>query len=245
MSCNNCPSNIFPPPSSNPFEPGPVKPNPTMPSVINTIISSYPRPCTNCSMKPTTQSSNNRFLNAACNYAPFTIYIGEYPIIYNLYLGEITGYLPISNGYQVITIIGEQNYVYIQKSIMIPSNETVTIAICNVQDGLDFTIINDTISKSYFTNAQIRVCNLAIGTSPLDVNIGNHNAIFYNIYYQNTTNFKSLPSGQYFYYILNEFHNLIFSANLNLQSNLRYTIYIFHWNLQTPHDLHVLIVEEH
>ena len=86
MSRNYPPSNKTPnhgdrTPAINSFEPGPVKLNPTTPSIISILNSSYSLPFATCSIKPNTLSGNVRYLNAACDYASFTIYIVQYPII--------------------------------------------------------------------------------------------------------------------------------------------------------------------
>ena len=117
-------------------------PNFSLPNIIGTIISTYPRPnepCMFCNAN-STRVGNVRFLNTAVEYNPFVIFINENVFSTGLVFGEITNYAKVSAGRIVVTLMGENGYIYLQKPVEIQSSESVTIAIKiiihnNLQNG--------------------------------------------------------------------------------------------------------------
>lgn len=94
-------------------------PNFSLPNIIGTIISTYPRPnepCMFCNAN-STRVGNVRFLNTAVEYNPFVIFINENVFSTGLVFGEITNYAKVSAGRIVVTLMGENGYIYLQNRL--------------------------------------------------------------------------------------------------------------------------------
>ncbi len=241
-------------PLPNPGEGGPAFPGNTgtmgglnIPAIIGTIITTFPRPNAPCRFcaNPGQAYGNVRFLNAASNYNPFRIYINDQLFVSQLNFSEVTSYEKVPSGYQIVTVMGENQYIYIQKPVMIPRDGSVTVAICNTENGLDLFVISDSsCSKTNYLSC-LRVCNLSFNSGPLSVIVGNNDLRFMNVGYQEVTNFRILSPSSYIFYVLNGNRNIILSSGLNVQPNVSYTMYLFNWNISSPDAITVLIVEEH
>lgn len=245
-------------PLPNPGEGGAVYPGPgetvnanppglNIPAIIGTIITGFPRPNAPCRFctNPTQVSGNVRFLNAAAGYNPFTVYIGDQLFVEALGFSELTSYEKIPSGYRIVTVMGENQYIYIQKPLMIPREENVTVAICNTPGGLDLFVVRDsTCSKRNYLSC-MRVCNLASGSGPLSVTVGNNQLRFPNIAYQEVTEYRILPPSPYVFYVLNQNRNILLASGLNVQSDVSLTLYLLQWNPASPDAVTALIVEEH
>ncbi len=241
-------------PLPNPGEGGPVFPGNTgsvgglnIPAIIGTIITTFPRPnapCRFCS-NPGQSYGNVRFLNAASDYNPFRIYINDQMFVSQLNSSEVTSYEKVPSGYQIITVMGDNQYIYIQKPIMVPKDGSITVAICNTESGLDLFVVSDSSCQKTGFLSCLRVCNLSFNSGPLNVVVGNNDLRFMDVNYQEVTNFRILSPGNYLFYVINNNRNIILSSSLNVAANVSYTMYLFNWNLSSPDAITVLIVEEH
>lgn len=248
----NEPVNLLP----NPGEGGPIDQGwggsisggQLIPSIIGTIISSHPRPtvpCRFCS-QPGSASGSVRFLNAASGYNPFTVYVDNQLFATDFSFGEMTEYEKVANGYRIITVMGENQYIYLQKSILVPRDETITIAICNSQTGMDLFVISDAecnVGGAY--GSCIRTCNLSYSSGPLNVVIGNNDVVFRNIAFEEATGYKMIWPGDYVYYVTKGVRNILVSSNIAIKPNVSYTIYLLNWNRYAADSVRVLVVEEH
>lgn len=253
-------------PLPNPGEGGPVFPNmgnmgnmggnntTMLPNVIGTIISTHPRPNEPCRFcNPTsTRIGYVRFLNAATGYNPFVIFINENLFSNSLNFGEITEYEKVASGTQVVTIMGENGYIFVQKQVEFMENEYVTIAIINTESGLDIQVIQDTGCDRGANMGCIRAANLAFNSGPLTVVIGNQYITFQNLRYQAVANFESAWPGLYIYTVSRNMierfpgfgGNILLTSAINLQRNRNYTIFLLSWKRDSSDSIKALVVED-
>lgn len=241
-------------PLPNVGEGGPVFPGTTggnaglnIPAIIGTIITTFPRPnapCRFCANQNQTYG-NVRFLNAASNYNPFRVYVNDQLFVSPLNFSEVTEYEKVPSGYQIVTVMGDNQYIYLQKPIMVPRDGSITVAICNTENGIDLFVVSDSsCAKSNYLSC-LRVCNLSFNSGPLSVVIGNNDVQFMNVNFQEVTNFRVLAPANYIFYVVNGNRNIILSSSLNVRVDVSYTMYLFNWNISSPDAITVLIVEEH
>ena len=217
-----------------------------IPAIIGTIITTLPRPnapCRFCANQNQTYG-NVRFLNAAAGYNPFRIYVNDQLFVSPLNFSEITSYDKVPGGYQIVTVVGDNQYIYVQKPIMVPRDASITVAICNTENGIDLFVISDTsCNRSNFVSC-LRVCNLSVNSGPLTVVLGNNEVSFMNVGYQEVTNFKVMPPARYLFYVLNNNRNILLSSSVDVKADASYTMYLFNWNISSPDAITVMIVEE-
>ncbi len=241
-------------PLPSPGEGGPAFPGTTggntglnIPAIIGTIITTFPRPnapCRFCANQSQTYG-NVRFLNAASNYNPFRVYVNDQLFVTPLNFSEVTEYEKVPNGYQIVTVMGDNQYIYLQKPIMVPRDGSITVAICNTENGIDLFVVSDSsCAKSNYLSC-LRVCNLSFNSGPLSVVIGNNDVQFMNVNFQEVTNFRVLAPANYIFYVVNGNRNIILSSSLSVRVDVSYTMYLFNWNISSPDAITVLIVEEH
>lgn len=84
-----------------------------------------------------------RFLNATHGYPAFRIFVDGTRVVNLLDSAEASGYVRIPAGNRVITITGQDGYVYIDQALPFPSSSTSTVAIINRAGGLMLTRIAD------------------------------------------------------------------------------------------------------
>lgn len=235
----------------NPGEGGPVYSGNTLQNIIGTIISSHPRPNGNCQFcgLGATQIGKIRFLNTASNYNPFLIYFNSALFADSLGFAEMTEYESVPAGYQTVSVVGENGYIYIQKRVQIVRNSTVTMAIINTASGIDLMPIEDTACDNNYQVACIRAVNLSYNSGPLNLVIGQRNVIFQNITYMQVADYKNIWPGTYNYYVTKtgtqqNTNQVILSSVMNIKNNGAYTVYMFNWNRNSTNAIRVLIVEE-
>ena len=240
-------------PLPNPGEGGPVYPgsgsgwpNINIPSIIGTIITTYPRPNAACRfcVRPGQTYGSVRFLNAASNYNPFRVYVNDQLFVNTLGFSEVTAYEKVPDGYQIITVMGDNQYIYIQKPVMIPRDGSITIAICNTESGLDLFVVDDNACNRNSYVSCIRACNLSFNSGPLTVVVGNNDIRFMNVSFQEVTNYRIIMPSEYAFYVMNSNRTVLVSSIININADASYTIYIFNWNISSPDALRVLIIEE-
>lgn len=170
-----------------------------------------------------------RVLNAAVNYNPFSVSIGNTNIATNLDQGAITRYNQVNQGYQTVTLSGPNGYIYVQKQVYIGDGMT-TIAIINAVSGLDLLPISDTACATNNFSACIRTANLAYYSGPINVRLGN--LVFSSVPFRDVTSFSRVTAGNYTAQISRSQNpgNTLLSVPLNLNSNRIYTLYLMNWN---------------
>ncbi len=225
-----------------------------LPTIIGTIISTYPRPnepCRFCS--PTNPRAGfARFLNTASGYNPFVVFLNDNMFSKSLNFSEVTAYEQIGRGTQVVTIMGENGYIYVQKQVEFKDDEYITIAIINTESGLDIQVIGDNGCDRGNNMACVRAVNLAYNSGPLSVTIGNQYLTFPNLRYQDVADFESVWPGLYVYTVSRNMTarfpgfggNVLLTAAVNLQRNRNYTMYLLNWNRESNDTIKALIVED-
>lgn len=170
-----------------------------------------------------------RVLNAAVNYNPFSVSIGNTTVATSLDQGSITRYSQVNQGYQTVTLSGSNGYIYVQKQMYIGDGMS-TIVIVNSASGLDLLSVSDTACATNSFSSCIRVANMAYYSGPVNVKLGN--VIFSSIPFQDVTSFSRVSSGSYTAQISRPQrpNNILLSVPLNLNSNRIYTLYIMNWN---------------
>lgn len=170
-----------------------------------------------------------RVLNAAVNYNPFSVSIGNTTVATSLDQGSITRYSQVNQGYQTVTLSGSNGYIYVQKQMYIGDGMS-TIVIVNTASGLDLLSVPDTACATNSFSSCIRVANMAYYSGPVNVKLGN--VIFSSIPFQDVTSFSRVSSGSYTAQISRPQrpNNILLSVPLNLNSNRIYTLYIMNWN---------------
>lgn len=223
------------------------------PNIIGTIISTHPRPnepCRFCNPN-IAMSGNVRFLNAANGYNSFVVFINENLFSTNFTFGELTGYERVASGNQMVTVMGENGYIYIQKPVRIQNNERITIAIINSESGLDIEVIDDIKCNRNNNMSCIRAVNLAYYSNPLSVVIGNQYINFNNLRFKDVSNYETIWQGQYIYSVMRNMVARVpgmggvtlLTSQLNIQNNKNYTMYILNWQ-NSSDAIKVVIVEE-
>lgn len=225
-----------------------------LPNIIGTIISTYPRPnepCRFCS--PTNpRAGYARFLNAATGYNPFVVFLNENMFSSSLNFAEVTAYERVGRGTQVVTIMGENGYIFVQKQVEFRNDEYVTIVIINTESGLDIQVISDNGCDRGSNMACVRAANFAYNSGPLTVTIGNQYLTFPNLRYQDVADFESAWPGLYVYTVTRNMNarfpgmgvNVLLTAAVNLQKNRNYTMYLLNWKRDSNDSIKVLIVED-
>lgn len=248
-------------PLPNPGEGGAVYPgnnnnrpgNNFIPSIPGTVIITYPRPNENCSFCNPGSNRNGmvRFLNAANGYNPFWIYINDKLLANDFGFADITEYVEVAAGTPVITLMGENGYVYLQQPVEIQSQSTVTMAIVNTDSGLGLKVITDTNCDRNRNASCVRVGNLTYSGGPLNVVIGNRYVTFRNVNSGEVTDFASIWPGEYPYTVSRTNNTMypvygsttLLQSAIYLQRDKNYTIYLFQYNPSSD-AIKALIVED-
>lgn len=170
-----------------------------------------------------------RVLNAAVNYNPFSVTVGNTNMATSLDQGSITRYSQMNQGYQTVTLSGSNGYIYLQKPVYIGDGMT-TVAIINAASGLDVMAISDTACAANSFSACIRVANLAYYSGPINVGLGN--LVFSSVPFRDVTSFSRVSAGNYTARISRPQNpgNTLLSVPVNLNANRIYTLYLMNWN---------------
>jgi len=228
-------------PLPNPGEGGPVYPGNNviggitiLPGIIGTI---WPR------------ASRVRFLNAAFGYSAFRVFINNRRFVNLLNYASATTYGRVTAGYQTVSIVGTDGYIYIQKTMPFQTNGISTIAIINTASGLDLLQIPDTCCPPTNGYSSFRIGNLAYNSGPLDVLMSDGRVVYSDLRYKEVAAFKRIMPGTYqFFYADTDLvpmpvssdietldsawlgvyppHETFGSLYLDVTSNAIYTIYL-------------------
>lgn len=239
-------------PLPNPGEGGPVFPGNNgggnggnnmgtiIPTIPGTIIITYPRPNENCSFCNPGSNRNGkvRFLNAASGYNPFWVYINDKLLVNDFSFADVTEYVDVAEGDPVITLMGENGYVFLQQPINVRSGAVSTVAIVNTVSGLGLKMIADENCDRTKTSSCVRVGNLSYNSGPLNLVVGNRYATFRNVNSGEVTDFATLLPGEYGYTVSRTNNTMypiwgsttLLQSVIYLQRDKNYTIYLFQYN---------------
>jgi hypothetical protein len=154
MENRNTPTTLLP----NPGEGGPVFPGSELPGATPVIPLPNPgeggpvnpgnsgvivQPLPQIPVIAPTRYAAVRFLNATHGYPAFRIFIDGARAVNLLSAGTASGYIRIPAGSRVITVRGQDGYVYLEQALPFASSSTSTVAIINRAGGLMLTKIED------------------------------------------------------------------------------------------------------
>lgn len=125
-------SNIPVIPLPNPGEGGAVNPGTTGGTIIIQPLPGVP-----------VRYAAVRFLNATHGYPAFRIFVDGVRAVNLLSSGTASGYIRVPSGSRVITIAGQDGYIYLEQPLSFPASSTSTVAIINRAGGLSLTRIAD------------------------------------------------------------------------------------------------------
>ena len=125
-------------PLPNPGEGGAVAPG-----TSDTAGSIVIQPLPGATITVPTRYAAVRFLNATHGYPPFRIFVDGTRVVNLLSAGTASGYVRIPSGSRVITVAGQDGYIYIEQPLSFSSGSTSTVAIINRAGGLSLTQIAD------------------------------------------------------------------------------------------------------
>ena len=123
-------------PLPNPGEGGPVNPGGSNGGIVV-------QPLPDFTITVPTRYAAVRFLNATHGYPPFRIFIDGTRAVNLLSAGTASGYIRIPAGSRVITVRGQDGYIYLEQALPFPASSTSTVAIINRAGGLMLTRIAD------------------------------------------------------------------------------------------------------
>ncbi len=224
-----------------------------VPSIPGTIIITYPRPNENCSFCNPGSDRNGkvRFMNASNGYNPFWVYINDKLLVNDFGFAEITEYVDVATGKPVITLMGENGYVYLQQPVDVASGSTLTMAIVNTDSGLGLKVINDVNCDRNRNASCVRVGNLTYNGGPFNVVVGNRYVNFRNVSSGEVTDFATIWPGEYPYTVSRTSNPMypvwgsttLLQSAIYLQRDKNYTIYLFQYN-PSADAIKALIVED-
>lgn len=239
------------PTTPSPSTPSVNRPGGILPVLIGTIVTTYPRPNEPCRF---CAPNNNRvgtirFLNTAAGYNPFSVYVNENLFSQSLNFAEVTEYEKVNSGSPIITLVGPEGYIFLQKPLEVPSGSVMTVAIINTNNGLDILPIHDEECRAPLNMGCVRAANLSPNSGPLNVVIGEQYITFQNVQYQEVTDYKNIWPGHYNYYVSRNRMRMsppevLLSASMHVRAGSSLTVYLFNWRNNDPGAIRALIVEE-
>ncbi len=177
-------------PLPNPGEGGPVWPN--------YPIVNRPSLCFHCTFP---RSGMVRFLNTVSGYEPFRISLGNTQVSDQFPYGSMTAYGRVAPGYQMVTVSGQNGYIYLQKTLPFRADSRSTVAIVKTASGMDLMQISDDICPYQGAMACLRLCNLDYYSNPLDLLTSGGRVAASNVQYREVTPFKRIRPGEYQFYL--------------------------------------------
>ena len=177
-------------------------------------------------------------MNAASGYNSFWVYINDKLLVNDFGFADVTEYVDVATGEPVITLMGENGYVYLQQPITVKNGMMATVAIVNTASGLGFKTITDENCDRARNASCVRVGNLSYNSGPLNVVIGNRYVTFRNVNSGEVTDFATIWPGEYSYTVSRTNNTMypiwgsttLLQSVLYLQQDKNYTIYLFQYN---------------
>lgn len=84
-----------------------------------------------------------RFINASHGYAPFRVVIDNRRVVTLLESGEASCYVRVNSGTRLVSILGTDGYVYLQKTLFFSAGRSYMVTIINRNGGLDLMNVPD------------------------------------------------------------------------------------------------------
>ena len=126
-------------PLPNPGEGGAVFPGGNSGSTGSIVI----QPLPGATITVPTRYAAVRFLNATHGYPSFRIFVDGTRVVNLLGAGTASGYVRIPAGSRVITVAGQDGYIYLEQDLPFTSGSTSTVAIINRAGSLALAQIAD------------------------------------------------------------------------------------------------------
>lgn len=212
----------------------------------SSVITVTPRPIIPCYYCDSEQYGIIRFLNAAVGYPPFLIFINDQLAVSGLDNGVLSQYGRVSAHLQEVSVKGQNDYVYLKKTINVPINGAITVAIINTDSGPDLTVIAEIYCNGGINTGCFRVCNLSITNREVNVFFNDGSVMFRDVTYKDVTSFQYPATGYYMVTVSDSSGytgNILLSANIYVRGNAAYTLYIYNRN-NIPDAIRILIVED-
>lgn len=186
-------------------------------------------PCPGCFPTPS-QGVLMRFLCATPDFSNLTVEVGNRTILNGMNLADISRYLQYSRGFQRITVMAPNGYVFLQQSVFLENN--CTVAIVSSGNRMQLTVINDPGCTSASNASCLRVCNLAYYSGPVNITLSNGFLRFTNVRPGEAGSFSRLRSGSYMVSVARSARPLVnlLSTYINLDRSRVYTLYVINWN---------------
>lgn len=142
-----------------------------------------------------------RFLHAAYNYPALRVFINQGRFVNLLNYASATNYGQVAAGYQTVTLMGTDGYIYLQKTMPFQANGISTMAIINTASGIDLLQIPDTCCPPAGNFGSLRIGNLAYNTTPMDVIMSDGRVVYADLRFKEVGAFKRIVPGTYqFFY---------------------------------------------
>ena len=142
-----------------------------------------------------------RFLNAAYNYPALRVLVGNNRFVNLLNYASASSYGQVRPGYRMVSIVGPDGYIYLQKSLPFQAGTIQTIAIINTASGMDLLQITDTCCPPGNGYSSFRIGNLAYNSGPLDVLMSDGRVVYSDLRFKEVGAFKRIMPGTYqFFY---------------------------------------------
>ncbi len=211
--------------------------------------------------------ANVRFLNAAYGYRAFRIHVSGAGRINFLGYASTSGYGRVAAGYQTVTVMGLDGYVYFQKTVPFQGSSSCTMAIINRSGGLDLLQIPDLCCDPSNRVSNFRVSNLASYSQPIDVLLADGRTIYADLRFKETAMYKRIRPGHYEFLFANTdqlpmpryadiesldssftgtypIPDVLASLSLTVRPNTNYTVYLL-TSSPEPNTIQTLVVEDH
>ena len=200
-------------------------------------------PCPSCIFPVPSRNIFVRFLCAAPDFTNLSIEVGNRRILTGMNLADVSRYLSYSRGFQRITVMAPNGYVYLQQNVFLDNN--CTVAIVSSGNRMRLTVIQDPGCQSAAGASCLRICNLAYYSGSVNIALSNGLLRFTNVRPGETSSFSRLRSGSYSVSVARTSRPLVnlLSTFINLDRNRTYTLYVINWN-PSADTLRILLTED-
>ena len=82
-----------------------------------------------------------RFINVANGYQPVEIYVNNKQFANYIGYGEATEYKNIQGEEIQVSLLGENGYIYLQRSVTVTAGKVISVAIINTGFGYGFVVV--------------------------------------------------------------------------------------------------------
>ena len=138
-----------------------------------------------------------RFLNGAYGYPAFRVLIEGRPVTRSLSYAALSGFERTAPGYRQITVSGPDGYVYIRRRLPFRPGSFSTVAVVNRPGGLELVQLGDLCCRPGGGWSELRLCNLAAGSRPMDMLLGDGRTVYADVQFKETTAFRRIRPGTY------------------------------------------------